>query len=99
MKATVKKDRRSTIRKRENAASTVEPVIKLYELIQGERGIVKIYSEFLECEIYLINPGVTNLPPLPDDCPIYTTEELAFLVNLSEDDLRRYHYLKTRLIG
>ncbi|RMG68058.1 MAG: hypothetical protein D6715_03320 [Calditrichaeota bacterium] len=74
-------------------------LLKLYELLEGERDMVRVYSKALQSEICFVNPAVFNPDTLETDCPVYTTRELAFVLSLSEEEFRRFHYLKTRLVG
>ncbi|NOX35919.1 MAG: hypothetical protein GXO78_00105 [Calditrichaeota bacterium] len=74
-------------------------LLQLYELLQGERGMVRVYSRALQSDVCFVNPAVQDPETLEVDCPVYTTRELAFVLSLSEEEFRRFHYLKTRLIG
>lgn len=73
-------------------------LIKLYELLQGERDMVRIHSKTLGSDICFVNPERHASESLPPDCPAYTTRELAFVLSLSPAELQRYHYLKMKLI-
>lgn len=73
-------------------------LLKLYELLQGERDMVRVHSKALDSEICFVNPEIHNPENLPPDCPAYTTRELAFVLSLSPAELQRYHYLKMKLI-
>jgi hypothetical protein len=74
-------------------------LLKLYELLQGEREVVYVYSKALQSKLCLVNPDIQDPAQLATDCPIYTTRELAYIISLSGEDFRRFHYLKTRLVG
>lgn len=73
-------------------------VLRIYELLQGERDMIKIYSKQLRCEIYLVNPALKDPQALRVPVPVYTTSELAFVLSLSKDELKRFHYLKKKLL-
>jgi len=85
-------------RNRSNPLPDPDMVVQLYELLQGERNLLKIYSKRLNSEICLVNSALTDPLQLTPGCPVYTTEELAFILTLSEEELQRFHYLKTRLV-
>lgn len=93
-----KSKKRNFIRGKDKKVFDPDIVVKIFELIQGEREILRIYSKSLESEICLINPELTSPLHLAMDCPVYTTEELAFILPLNEDEFKRFHYLKTRLV-
>lgn len=90
-------------RQRQSAGShiSLDPdlVLKLYELLQGERDMVRLRSRVLDAEVCFVNPAQTDPDALPKDCPVYTTRELAYVLSLSDEDFRRFHYLKTKLVG
>jgi hypothetical protein len=74
--------------------------VTLYELLQGKRNMLRVYSELLQDELCFVN--AESLPPedlARLDCPVYTTRELAHILSLSDEEFRRFHYLKTRLVG
>ncbi len=73
-------------------------LLQLYELLQGERGKVTVYSKALGSPIHFVNPAVVDPESLEDTLPVYTTRELAFVLSLSDEELRRYHYFKQQLI-
>lgn len=73
-------------------------LIKLHELLQGERDMVRVHSQALGSDICFVNPELYPVESLPPDCPAYTTRELAFVLSLSPAELQRYHYLKMKLI-
>jgi len=93
---------RSTVRQRKPESNSLKAdpdlLLKLYELLQGERDVVSVYSKALECTVHFVNPGVADMEAIADLSPVYTTRELAFVLSLSEEELRRYHYLKLKLI-
>ncbi|MEJ2635041.1 MAG: hypothetical protein P8184_07085 [Calditrichia bacterium] len=74
-------------------------LLKLYELLQGERDMVRVYSNALESELCFVNPEFPDSEQVNADCPVYTTRELAYVISLSREDFLRFHYLKTRLVG
>lgn len=82
----------------ENKIFDPDVVVKLYELLQGERKMIRIFSKSLGCEICFVNAELTNSMQLTIDCPVYTTEELAFVLSLTEAEFKQFHYLKTRLV-
>ena len=73
-------------------------LLKLYELLQGERDMVRVHSKALGSEICFVNPEIHNPETISPDCPAYTTRELAFVLSLSPAELQRYHYLKMKLV-
>ncbi len=89
------------VRSSRNEAVTLNAdlLLQLYELLQGERGLVKVHSKSLNSSLYFVNPAVQDPETLGVDCPVYTTRELAFVLSLSEEEFRRFHYLKTKLVG
>ena len=93
-----KSKKRIFIRGKSNEVLDPDIIVKVFELIQGDRETLRFYSKRLESEICLINPELTSPLHLTTDCPIYTTDELAFILPLSDDEFRRFHYLKTRLV-
>ena len=102
MEATMQKTIRRT-RQRGAAEShiSLSPglLLQLYELLQGERDMVQVYSKALQSNVCFVNPELKNPDQLTPDCPVYTTRELAYIISLSAEDFRRFHYLKTRLVG
>jgi hypothetical protein len=60
--------------------------------------MVRVHSRALDSEICFVNPEIHDPEKLSPDCPAYTTRELAFVLSLSPSELRRYHYLKMKLI-
>jgi len=100
MQTTIKKTIRRAGQRRSPAVSlNTDLLLKLYELLQGERDMVRVYSKALQSDICFVNPTVHNPDTLQMDCPMYTTRELAFVLSLTEEEFRRFHYLKTRLVG
>ena len=91
------------IRKRSKQNSHIQLnadlLLKLYELLQGERDMVRAYSKALQNELCFVNPKRKDPAQPAIDCPVYTTRELAYVISLSEEDFRRFHYLKMRLVG
>ena len=74
-----------------------EMMLQLYELLQGERDIVKVYSRALKSDLYFVNPELQDRVEDELECPTYTTRELSFVLSMTTEELQRYHYLKTRL--
>ena len=75
-------------------------LVRLYELLQGEKKMIRAYSKALQSELCFVN--AEQVPPeelARLDCPVYTTRELAYIISLSDEEFRRFHYLKTRLVG
>ncbi len=100
MQTTIKKNIRRAGQRRNPALSLdTDLLLKLYELLQGERDRVRVYSKALQSDICFVNPARHNPDTLPMDCPVYTTRELAFVLSLTAEEFRRFHYLKTRLVG
>lgn len=87
-----------SIRRRPQKNFDTEMLVKLYELLHGERDMVRVQSKALDSEICFINPEVHDPEKLSPDCPVYTTRELAFVLSLSPSELRQYHYLKMKLV-
>jgi len=79
--------------------SNPDMMLQFYELLQGKRAIVRTYSHALQSEICFINPARQNPEDIPADTPVYTTRELSFVLSLSPEEFRRFHKLKTRLVG
>ncbi len=71
----------------------------LYDLLQGKRELVRVYSRALGQELCFINAERVNPDLVPGNCPVYTTRELAYILSLSGEEFQRFHYLKTRLVG
>ncbi|RQW05054.1 MAG: hypothetical protein EH225_05025 [Calditrichaeota bacterium] len=71
----------------------------LYELLQGKRELVRVYSRTLQQELCFVNTERVNPDLVPGDCPVYSTRELAHILSLSDEEFQRFHYLKTRLVG
>lgn len=91
---------KTTVRRRSRkTAKSEDPdmLVKLYELLQGDRDEVRLYSNILNSELWFINPALKKEDAYPADQPVYTTREIAFVLSMSPDELRRYHYLKTKL--
>jgi hypothetical protein len=77
-----------------------ELLVQLYELLQGERHMIRIHSHVLQSELCFVNTEKISPEELTRlDCPVYTTRELAYIISLSDEEFRRFHYLKTRLVG
>lgn len=80
------------------AGTKADLFIALYELLEGKRAALKIYSHRIGGEILLVNPELYQPEKMHHHCPVYTTQELAFILNLNSEEFRRFHYLKTRLV-
>lgn len=89
---------RRRTRHKANPQFDADMLLKLYELLQGERDMVRVHSKALDSEICFVNPDVHNPEQTQFDCPAYTTRELAFVLSLSPSELQRYHYLKMKLV-
>ncbi len=89
------KKKRTTLR----AKNALDPdvLVKLYELVQGEREMVKFYSNSLNSELCFVNPALQDVDRLPAETTVYTTRELSFVLSMDPEELRRYHYLKMKL--
>ncbi len=74
-------------------------LVVLYELLQGQREMVRVYSKVLQREICLINTPLSTSELLALDCPVYITGELAQIISLSPEEFQRFHHLKTRMVG
>lgn len=88
--------RRSRRKPRKNFDTDM--LVKLYELLQGERDMVRVHSKVLDSEICFVNAELYDPAKLSPNCPAYTTRELAFVLSLSPSELRQYHYLKMKLV-
>lgn len=100
MQTTVEKTIRPAGQSRSpEVAFDTDLLLKLYELLQGERGLVRVYSQTLQAEICFVNPALQDPVQIPVEEIAYTTSELAFVLSLSEEEFRRFHYLKTRLLA
>ncbi len=75
-----------------------DTLMQLYELLQGQRKMVRVHSKTLDEEICFVNPGAGGEEGVPPGCTHYSTRELSFVLSLSPEELKRYHYLKTKLI-
>lgn len=88
------------IRRRQEKRKSVfanDLLVKLHELLQGERAAVKVYSKALNEEIEFVNH--IEGPVANDQVrPTYTTRELSMILSMTADELRKYHYFKTRLV-
>lgn len=74
-------------------------VVILYELLQGERDMVRVYSKTLQSDLCFINPERSNTDLIPMDCPVYTTRELAYILSLPEEKLKQFHHQKMKMVG
>lgn len=90
---------RQHLNQRDHIVLTPDLLLELYELLQGDRDMVKVYSKALESEICFVNPARLTPDQLDTVSPVYTTRELAYVISLSEEDFRRFHYLKMQLVG
>lgn len=69
-------------------------LLKLYELLQGERGVIRVHSNVLGSDVYFVNPAVCDLAELQSDCPVYTTGELAQVLELPPEGLGEFNRQK-----
>ena len=74
-------------------------ILQLYELLEGRRAALIVYSQALQQAICFVNPALQPPNTVDGDLPVYTTRELAFILTLSPEEFRRFHYLKARLVG
>jgi hypothetical protein len=94
-----KKRTERNVRQKNKTTAQPDLLLALYEVVQGEREMVRVYSKVLQSDICLVNPERLNPETLALDCPVYTTRELAYIISLSPEEFQRFHYLKTRLVG
>ena len=92
---TVTKRVRSRRRSQKNSTFSNDMLIKLYELLRGERSAMKVFSKVLNEEIEFVSAAGEEADA---SRPVYTTRELSFILSMSPDELRKYHYFKTRLV-
>lgn len=97
------KKQQANVRKRKKGGkhqTNLSPDIqlKLFELLQGERASLVIFSKKLKSRICLVNPALKNPGDMSSKYPVYTTNELAFILSFGTEELKRFHYLKTRLV-
>jgi len=99
MKSAVKK--RTKRRKRTSCFPKLNPdlMLKLSELLQGERDMIRVHSEVFDSDICFVNPALCDPSSLQTDCPVYTTRELAHILSLSPEEFRRFHGVKTRSVS
>ena len=64
-------------------------LVKLYELIQGEREMVRVYSKALDSALCFVNSDAGALVDAPHDQPLYTAREISFVLSMSAEELRR----------
>ena len=81
------------------AGQSPDLLLLLYELLQGQREMVRMYSRSLQSEICLVNTQQTRPELLAQDCPVYTTRELAQIISLSAEEFQRFHHRKTKMVG
>ena len=95
MKSTI---RRSTTKKRRRTKLSLQLshnlILKLSELLQGERSMLKVHSNTFDSDICFVNPVVCDPATLQMECPVYTTRELAQVLSLSPAEFRRFHETK-----
>ena len=87
---------RSRRRSQKKSAFSNDMLIKLYELLRGERSAMKVFSKVLNEEIEFVSGAAEERGDASR--PVYTTRELSFILSMSPDELRKYHYFKTRLV-
>ncbi len=90
--------KRKLTRRKASRNFDADMMVKLYELLQGDRDMVKVYSKALDSEICFVNPALIDLDKSGMEGPAYSTRELSFVMSLSPAELRRYHYLKMKLV-
>jgi hypothetical protein len=100
MKSTI---RRNATKKRRRT-NPLQPlnsdlIFKLSELLQGERGMIKVHSDTFDSDICFVNPAVCDPATLQIDCPVYTTRELAHVLSLSPEEFRQSHGLKVKSVA
>jgi hypothetical protein len=88
--------------KKRRRADTLQPlnsdlILKLSEMLQGERSMLRVHSNAFDSDICFVNPAVCDPATLQMDCPVYTTRELAHILSLSLEQFRRFHRVKTDL--
>lgn len=100
MKSTIRRNATKK-RRRTNPLQTLNSdlIFKLSELLQGERGMLKVHSDTLDSDICFVNPAVCNPSILQMECPIYTTKELAQVLSLSPEEFRQSHVLKEKSVA
>ena len=92
MKSTI---RRSTTQKRRRTKQlSHDLILKLSELLQGERSMLKVHSNAFDSDICFVNPAVCDPATLQMECPVYTTKELAQVMSLSPAEFQKFHSLK-----
>ncbi len=69
-------------------------LLKLYELLQGERDMIKVHSNTFDSDICFVNPALCDPSTLQTDCLIYTTRELAQVLSLTPEGLRYFNRQK-----
>jgi hypothetical protein len=99
MKSTIQK--RTKWRKRASRFPKPNPdlMIKLSELLQGEREMIRVHSEAFDSDICFVNPALCDPSTLQTDCPVYTTRELAHILSLSPEEFQRFNDLKTSSVS
>ena len=99
MQTTVQRPAKRKLNRRPSKkAFNADMMVKLYELLQGQRDMVKVFSKALDSDIYFVNPASKNVDSKTLDGPMYSTREISFVLSLSPAELRRYHYLKMKLV-
>lgn len=92
-----KKSSKKRSHRRQKSAINPDVLVKLYELVQGEREMVRFYSKSLDSELCFVNPALQDVEKLPAGATVYTTRELSFVLSMNPEELQRYHYLKMKL--
>ena len=95
--ATQHRTERNVVKRDSEQHFNNDMMLKLYELLQGEREVVKVYSKVLNSDLYFVNPELQERVEDELECPTYTTRELSFVLSMTAEELQQYHYLKTRL--
>lgn len=89
---------RRKIEKPQQGNFDADTLMQLYELLQGERKMVRVHSQTLDEDICFVNQEAGGDDGAATGCAQYSTRELSFVLSLSPEELKRYHYLKTSLI-
>jgi hypothetical protein len=93
-------EKRTTKRRKRasrNSSEGSDLMFKLSELLQGERDMIRVRSDAFDSDICFVNPALRDPSTLQTDCPVYTTGELAHILSLSPEGIRKYHTVKANL--
>lgn len=94
MKSTIEKRTRRRKRTSRHSLQNPDLMLKLSELLQGERDVIRVHSDAFDTDICFVNPALCDPSTLQMDCPVYTTRELAHILSLSPEEFRRFHAVK-----